>query len=541
MEQLKNKKKIKIKFVDFHSHFNINDNMFTGALKKRYDVEISDKPDYIFYSAFGCRHLDYDCIRIFYTGENIRPDFNICDYGIGFDWMEFGDRYLRWPNYRTYGNCIFELLKEKRSSTDILYNKKYFCNFIYSDNMADSLRVDFFKKLSEYKFVDALGSCQRNKIIPELEERKSVDWAKSKIEVMKHYKFTIAMENSSTPGYTTEKIVHAMAAETIPIYWGNPHIDKEFNPESFIWVRDKSDFEPAIEEIIKLDQNDERWKEKMNKPWIINDYISSKLTISNFESFLYNIFDQDLSKAQRRSKFIYGINHEIRVREGYETSQGRVTPKGYRNCIQQMAESYISEDNKYYDFNGIIVPKQSFRLDSFLDIFYPHILGLKYSLEEEKKYYSILKDWLPILRYLGDRFSTDPKNVIDWNKSRAGLILPLHGSFYFNEKVKIETGDVVFDVGAAPGDFASTASAMGASHIYCFEPNQAGINKISLLLNYEKSITIIPKMLGANEDINKNIISLDNYIDTNSIDRIDFIKIDVEGMENDVLLGAKKQ
>ena len=35
---------------------------------------------------------------------------------------------------------------------------------------------------------------------------------------MKH-KFSIAFENSSHEGYSTEKIVQSFAAKTIPIYW----------------------------------------------------------------------------------------------------------------------------------------------------------------------------------------------------------------------------------------------------------------------------------------------------------------------------------
>ena len=65
-----------------------------------YDTTInSEDPDYIIYSGFGNDHLKYDCIRIFFTGECITPDFNECDYAIGFDRLTFGDRYARIPLY----------------------------------------------------------------------------------------------------------------------------------------------------------------------------------------------------------------------------------------------------------------------------------------------------------------------------------------------------------------------------------------------------------------------------------------------------------
>lgn len=37
---------------------------------------------------------------------------------------------------------------------------------------------------------------------------------------MRRYKFTIAFENQSYPGYVTEKIADALMAGTVPIYWG---------------------------------------------------------------------------------------------------------------------------------------------------------------------------------------------------------------------------------------------------------------------------------------------------------------------------------
>ena len=64
-------KKIKIKYVDFWPSLNPEDFIFTKLLRKHFEVEISDNPDYIFYSLIGNKdYLNYDCIRIFYTGEN---------------------------------------------------------------------------------------------------------------------------------------------------------------------------------------------------------------------------------------------------------------------------------------------------------------------------------------------------------------------------------------------------------------------------------------------------------------------------------------
>ncbi|MFR8313282.1 MAG: hypothetical protein ACLVBP_13570 [Ruminococcus sp.] len=49
-----------------------------------------------------------NAVRVFFTGENIAPDFQMCDYAIGFERLLFGDRYIRFPFY--YG--MYEYAKD---------------------------------------------------------------------------------------------------------------------------------------------------------------------------------------------------------------------------------------------------------------------------------------------------------------------------------------------------------------------------------------------------------------------------------------------
>ena len=111
--------KIKVAFVDFWSHFDQDNFILTKALRENHIVEILQNPqeaDYVFFSLFGEEHwfLPDRCVKIFYTGENVCPDFNACDYAVGFEWLTFGDRYLRLPNnYCTRLHAEGTLLMEK--------------------------------------------------------------------------------------------------------------------------------------------------------------------------------------------------------------------------------------------------------------------------------------------------------------------------------------------------------------------------------------------------------------------------------------------
>ena len=46
-------------------------------LSKHYNLIESDEPDFLIYSCFSGEHLKYpNSVKIFYTGENIIPNFN---------------------------------------------------------------------------------------------------------------------------------------------------------------------------------------------------------------------------------------------------------------------------------------------------------------------------------------------------------------------------------------------------------------------------------------------------------------------------------
>ncbi len=65
-----------------------------------------------------------------------------------------------------------------------------------------------------------------------------------KFNVLKKYRFCFCFENSSHPGYITEKIFGCFASGCIPIYWGAPNITDYIPKECFIDYRDfNSDYE----------------------------------------------------------------------------------------------------------------------------------------------------------------------------------------------------------------------------------------------------------------------------------------------------------
>lgn len=286
-------KKVKIDFLNFGEKFQKTDNMFYKILSERYEVEISDSPDYIIYYPFGIEHLKYDCVRIFWTAEQISPDFNVCDYALGYEYMNYGDRYQRHNLILNNYNMLKRLENRSINIAEVKKFKTKFCNFLYG-NVNGSYRKEFFELLSKYKKVESCGRLLNNTgyYIGSSEEEK--------IEWQKNYKFSIAFENVSMPGYTTEKLLHGLVANTVPIYWGNPYVIQDFNKKAFINCNDYNTFDEVIERIIEIDNNDDMFYSMLlEQPLSGKSLNDRKLEV---EKFIYHIFDQDLEEAYRRNR-----------------------------------------------------------------------------------------------------------------------------------------------------------------------------------------------------------------------------------------------
>lgn len=283
-------KHIKIKFVDYWPNHHLEDDIIYKWLKENYDIEFSDTPEYLIYSCFGYEHMKYDCIRIFYTAENIAPNFNECDYAISFEKMDFGDRNLQLPNFFKYKKEIELINSYDYSKTDEELIKRKFCSYVVSNGKGHEIREKILDELSSYKQIDSGGRFRNNVGGP----------VKDKIAFQKGYKFSIAFENSSHIGYTTEKILQSFASRTIPIYWGDSRVADYFNPNAFINIMDFDNIEQAIAYIKLIDEDDNKYLSMIKTyPWKNKFVYKNKM--QEYDSFMRNIFEQNYEDAFRRS------------------------------------------------------------------------------------------------------------------------------------------------------------------------------------------------------------------------------------------------
>ncbi len=260
------KNSIRVWFTDFWQNFDNENNIFMDLLQEHYTVTLDDKePEFLFFSLFGNNHINYNCTRIFFSGENMPADMKKCDYSFSFEMPNGNPRKYRLPHYYQYSRP--EKLLEKPDPNELLKEKTKFCNFIFS-NPSCKKRNDFFHKLSKYKKVDSAGRFLNNMDKP-LGMRVEDKW-----EFMKPYKFCICFENEEADYYTTEKPFEAMMLNNIPIYWGNPKVSLDFNTEAILNWYDYGSDEALIEKIIELDQDDDKYIEFMSRPWFTDNKLN---------------------------------------------------------------------------------------------------------------------------------------------------------------------------------------------------------------------------------------------------------------------------
>jgi len=201
------------------------------------------------------------------------------------------------------------------------------------------MRDRFFEILSAYKRVDS-GGRWNNNIGGAIGDRYN-NFRASKCEWLQDYKFHICFENSSYPGYLTEKLFDAYAAGCIPIYWGDtslreiegamresndtdrlyeaintipahisPHLrEYTINPKAFINAHNFSTLKELAQEVIRIDKDFKSYQEMYFQPLFLGDFNPYEHYERKLERFLDFIISQGPQKALRRGEGAHMRRH----------------------------------------------------------------------------------------------------------------------------------------------------------------------------------------------------------------------------------------
>jgi hypothetical protein len=177
----------------------------------------------------------------------------------------------------SYLHEVSDFLRPKNPDL-LLTLKNKSCAFIASSPRGR--RMDFIPKLLKVMSVDCAGKLYNN--VPQVPGRGDQI---NKIEFLQDYKMNVCFENESYPGYTTEKIVHSMFANCLPIYWGSSSVDQDFNVDSFINANGMTD-EQLIDVMMKYDAHCDLYVHTMSQPWFKDNQVPSHVMPKNVLAFI---------------------------------------------------------------------------------------------------------------------------------------------------------------------------------------------------------------------------------------------------------------
>jgi FkbM family methyltransferase len=224
--------------------------------------------------------------------------------------------------------------------------------------------------------------------------------------------------------------------------------------------------------------------------------------------------------------------------------------------INSLKKKYLKRigNECYYDFNGAKLP----------DILISGDGGSGWLI-------AVFDDIFLVQCNFNDNYD---KSVVEWidQSANEGPYGYTDGAF----DVIVKKGDIVIDAGAWAGDFSAYAASKGAK-VYAFEPvyeTHQWLCKTKALNNVdgegqiypvqkglgcsdcELDISLIQNDSGANSictDFIDSLVSkdvkiqttekisittIDKFVEENRLERVDFIKADIEGAERDMLKGA---
>ena len=284
---------LRVGFTCMWDSFQPDYNMFTLMLAeagKAFDKDVvgvsidsmsegAEDVDVLIFGPFGDRwqKVNAKIPKIHYTGENTAPihreDIKL---NLGFRHVDMNDNsYLRLPLWMLEINWfradVNRIVNPKPLPIDrcckVFMDEPHdkFCAFVVT-NPRQEMRNSAFHWLSKYKKVDSAGRLFNNMGTEIFAGLGGGGGEIRKFEFLKNYKFSLTYENESAPGYTTEKWLHAKAAGAVPIYWGDPKFEREFDIAGCIDAREAVTPMQLMELVSKVDNDDALYMAMRSKP-----------------------------------------------------------------------------------------------------------------------------------------------------------------------------------------------------------------------------------------------------------------------------------
>ena len=293
--------RVRVAFHAFWPGFNLRS--FHAAhpyLKLKYDlVECRRRPDVHFLSVFagGRTQRDVRAIplpgdgrpTVFYTGERVSDDAGRFDWSISFDQRD-DERSLYLPGWVSdltrLGVTPYVLIRRSARPLPRSLEREP-CAYVFRNPVP--LREAFFDALCAHMPIVSPGR-SRNNHSPI--GRSVAD----KLAFLRRFRFNLAFENEFFPGYLTEKIAHSFVAGSVPIYCGDPLVERTFSPAAFVHVRGEPGFASAIDRIVAIEADPARLDSMRREAPLLDNVMPDYATHDCAMAFFERIFDDAVAR-----------------------------------------------------------------------------------------------------------------------------------------------------------------------------------------------------------------------------------------------------
>ena len=203
------------------------------------------------------------------------PAANLADLDAVFSFTPGGAKNARHERYWRSAHLADHIAAREALAPDSLWArpKTRFCNFVYSNSSVGetAVRERFARLLMRRGRVDCPGRSLGNTFPLPRNEPDSDAGALAKLAYLAAYRFTIAFENVSADHYLTEKILHALLAGSIPIYWGCPQVARYYNPAAFVNSHEFASFEAVAQRVMAIEADTDRREAMRRAPMLHAD------------------------------------------------------------------------------------------------------------------------------------------------------------------------------------------------------------------------------------------------------------------------------
>lgn len=283
---------LRIAFCDTHIEFDADAWIWTRLLRRHHAVDVvspRDRPDVLFYGDWGSDHRSFDGRKIYWSGENMIPDFDQCDFALTSANLPSETRHLRVPTWRQVIGDPGRLLVSSPPDISEFQRRPGFCAQVVS-NPKGLFRNRLFRRLGKRRPVSSGGRAFNNIGGPVADKRS----------FLRKHRFCLAIENSSSSGYVTEKLTDAFLAGCIPIYWGDPEVATDFNPRRFVNAHDFETLDDLCRRVLEVDDDPSLQASILNEPVFPDNSIPDHLRDETIAAGLAGFVAANTTPGPRR-------------------------------------------------------------------------------------------------------------------------------------------------------------------------------------------------------------------------------------------------